>query len=109
MKIVIFLCTFLLCLAAHAKSKTVEVVFQKNKVKLSKTEITGDHKTYYVTLPFDPNVGKNSNRLEAEIASANGCKSFSMISNVDKVKVVVDAKKEKGACSIAEEIQPLHE
>lgn len=62
---------------------------------------------YIVELPFDPNIGRNSNRLEAELVESNGCKSFSMISNLDQVKINVFAKKKKKGCELKEEITKL--
>ena len=107
MKFFLYLyCALAFVSTAQAKARSVEEIFQKNKVKLKKTEVFEGRKIYYVELPFDPNVGRNSNHLEGEISTANGCRPFTLVSDLDKVRVNVDTKKTKGGCSLTEDIQP---
>ena len=94
--------------AFAGNSGSVESVFKRNKVKLIKTEVVEKKFVYTVELPFDPSIKNNSNQLETEIAAANGCKSFSLISVIDEVEIRISAKKSsKGACEIEESIEDL--
>jgi len=100
--------TFLISFSVHALSTTtIDEVFQKNKVKVYKTEVVNDETIYTVELPFDPSIGRNSSQLEAELVEANGCKSLSLISNLDEIKIHVLAKKNKKGCVLKEEIKRL--
>lgn len=110
MKIILYVFSLSLFLGvAEARSTSVETVFKSNKIHLEKTEIVNGRKTYYVKLPFDPSVGMNSHKLEAKIAAVNDCKPFVLVSDVDKVKILVNSKLDKGHCLISEEIHPFSE
>lgn len=97
----------LLSTSVFAKENSIESVFKANKVKLLKTDSVQGEKVYYVELPFDPSVGRNTVRLEAEIAAANNCKSFQMVSELDGVQIKVKAHKDKKECVLKEDISPL--
>ena len=102
------LCTFILMrTAVSAELDQVESIFRENKVKVKKTEVLNGVTTYDVDLPFDPNIGKNSNHLEAELVSANYCQPFAMISRLDKVKIIVSAKMKNKHCIANEQIEAL--
>src|SRR5579885_2050513 len=81
-------------------------LFKADKIKLLKIETTAGEKNYFVEFPFDPSVGSNTNRIEAEVGAENGCKSFTMISPGDRIEVKVTAMMAKGECTLSEEIKP---
>ncbi len=87
----------------------VKKVFNANKIKLQKVEIQASAQaTYYADLPFDPMIGRNTSKLEAGIAGANGCRSFAIVSPQDKVKIRVEAKVDaQKHCALDETIDTL--
>ncbi len=101
-----YILALILSTLALAETNSVQMVFKKNKVKLQKTETINGEQIYHVELPFDPSIGKNSNHLEAEISLINDCKSFTMLSEIDAVKIHVTAKKQGKTCKISENIEP---
>lgn len=99
--------TWLLALQLWAAPDPAMKVFAENQVAVRKVERLRGELFYTVDLPFDPMIGQNSTKLEAELAEALDCHDFTLVSSRDKLRIRIAARRSGKECMIKEVIEEM--
>lgn len=98
---------WLLALQLWAAPDPTAKVFADNQVAVRKVERLRGETVYTVDLPFDPMIGQNSTKLEAELAEALDCRDFTLVSSRDKLRIRIAARRSGKECMIKEVIEEM--